>query len=190
MQNIIFVSHCILNTASKVVMYEKEDMAKEENLRRHFLALALDLGVQIIQLPCPEFTLYGANRWGHTKNQFDNPFFIEHCKKILNPIMIQLKEYIKNKEKFRVLGIAGIDGSPSCGVKYTCLGDWGGNLTGRNDLKDKINSADLTKGSGVFMEVFINMLKDEGITVEMTGLFADEPDRIMKLLEKCNDVGV
>lgn len=185
MQNIIFVSHCILNTASKVVMYDEEGMAKEECLRRKFLTKALEMGVQIIQLPCPEFTLYGANRWGHTKNQFNNPFFIEHCRKILKPVIIQLKEYIKNTEKFNVLGIAGIDGSPSCGVEYTCLGDWGGNLSGRDDLEDKINSAALAKGSGVFMEVLLQMLREEDIKVAITGLYADEPYKVMRLLEGC-----
>ncbi len=185
MQNIIFVSHCVLNTASKVVMFDEEGMVKEESLRRSFLTKALEMGVQIIQLPCPEFTLYGANRWGHTKNQFDNPFFIEHCRKILEPVVTQLKEYIKNTEKFNVLGVVGIDGSPSCGVEYTCLGDWGGNLSGRDDLKDKINSAALVKGSGVFMEVLFQILKEEGIRVDITGLYAEEPDRVMRLLEAC-----
>ena len=34
MQKIIFAAHCLLNTAAKVVLYEKEDMAAEETLRR------------------------------------------------------------------------------------------------------------------------------------------------------------
>ena len=34
MQDIIFVSHCVLNTASKVVMYNEAEMAAEEELRR------------------------------------------------------------------------------------------------------------------------------------------------------------
>lgn len=187
MQNIIFVSHCILNTASKVVMYDEEGMVKEECLRRNFLTKTLELGVQIVQLPCPEFTLYGANRWGHTKNQFDNPFFIEHCKRILRPIISQLKEYNQNNDKFKVLGIVGIDGSPSCGVEYTCLGEWGGNLSDRNDLEDKINSADLVRGRGVFIDVLIHMLEEENISVELAGLYPDEPERVMNLLRKLSE---
>lgn len=187
MQDIVFVSHCILNAASKVVMYEEEDMAAEESLRRRFLGQALEKGVQIVQLPCPEFTLYGANRWGHTYNQFDNPFFIEHCRKILKPVIAQLKEYIQNKNKFNILGIVGIDGSPSCGADYTCFGDWGGNLSGRNDLEEKINSVTLEKGNGVFFGVLKEMLKKEGISVEITGLYADEPQKVMRLLEKCSE---
>ena len=38
MQKIIFAAHCLLNTAAKVVLYEKEDMAAEETLRRRFLS--------------------------------------------------------------------------------------------------------------------------------------------------------
>lgn len=75
MKKIIFVSHCILNTASKVVLYNQTDMDAEENLRKKFMHKAIDQEVQIIQLPCPEFTLYGPKRWGHVSNQFDNTFF-------------------------------------------------------------------------------------------------------------------
>ena len=64
MQKIVFVSHCILNTASKVVLYNQEEMDAEEALRKKFMHIAIDRDIQLIQLPCPEFTLYGANRWG------------------------------------------------------------------------------------------------------------------------------
>ena len=37
MQDIIFVSHCVLNIASKVVMYNEAEMAAEEDLRRRFV---------------------------------------------------------------------------------------------------------------------------------------------------------
>ena len=37
MKKIIFVSHCILNTASKVVLYNQTDMDAEENLRKKFM---------------------------------------------------------------------------------------------------------------------------------------------------------
>ena len=63
MQKIIFTSHCLLNTAAKVVLYNEDEIAAEEALRRRFLKKALEQGVQIIQFPCPEFTLYGANRF-------------------------------------------------------------------------------------------------------------------------------
>ena len=109
MKKIIFVSHCILNNASKVVLYNQKEIEAEEDLRVRFLNKVLNSGVQIIQLPCPEFTLYGSRRWGHVSDQFDNPFFRRHCRNILTPIVEQLKEYLNN-DSFRVLGIVGIDG--------------------------------------------------------------------------------
>ena len=45
-QKIIFAAHCLLNTAAKVVLYEKEDMAAEETLRRRFLSKAVNCGIQ------------------------------------------------------------------------------------------------------------------------------------------------
>ena len=134
MQKIVFVSHCILNTASKVVLYNQEEMDAEEALRKKFMHLSIDRDIQLIQLPCPEFTLYGANRWGHVSNQFDNVFFRRHCRNILSPILDQLKEYLAHGERFEILGIVGIDGSPSCGVDYTCTGDWYGSFEGRQNL--------------------------------------------------------
>ena len=138
MKKIIFVSHCILNTASKVVLYNQEEIDAEEALRLEFVSTALKNGIQIIQLPCPEFTLYGSRRWGHVSDQFDNPFFRDHSRKILAPFIQQLKEYLSN-DSFEVLGIVGIDGSPSCGVDYTCQGDWYGSFEGRTGLQETLN---------------------------------------------------
>ena len=185
MQNILFVSHCVLNVASKVVLYEKDEIEAEENLRRKFLAQAVEKGVQLIQLPCPEFTLYGACRWGHTITQIDNPFFKEHCRKILEPIYLQKDEYLNHAERFRVLGILGIDGSPSCGVDYTGKGNWGGSFDGRTDLQDTLKSATFGKGSGVLIDVLRQGLEQRGFAkaVPVIGLFAPEPEKCMSILE-------
>lgn len=93
MQKILFVSHCILNTAAKVVRYG-DTGKKEEESRLEFVVKTVEQGIQLVQLPCPEFTLYGPGRWGHTKEQFDNPFFREHCRKILSPVLTQMKAYM------------------------------------------------------------------------------------------------
>ena len=184
MQKIIFVSHCILNTASKVVLYNQEEIDAEENLRKKFMHLAIDNNVQLIQLPCPEFTLYGANRWGHVSNQFDNVFFRNHCRKILGPILDQLKEYLAHQERFEILGVVGIDGSPSCGVDYTCIGNWYGSFEGRQNLSETLSTCSLSKGSGVLMSVLKEMLEEEGLDkqIKITSLFATEPEKCLKLI--------
>ena len=189
MQNILFISHCILNTAAKVVLYEPEDIAAEEALRRRFVGLALESGVQLIQLPCPEFTLYGARRWGHVSDQFDNPFFRAHCRTILAPVLLQLKEYLANPDRFRVLGIVGVDGSPSCGVDYTSRGNWYGSFLGRQDLQQTLDTCTLGRKRGIFMDVLGQMLQEEGLadTVPVTSLFAPEPKKCLCILEQLAD---
>ena len=183
MQKILFVSHCILNTAAKVVMFTDEEMAAEENLRRRFLKAAIDSGIQLIQFPCPEYTLYGANRWGHVSNQFDNPFFRRHCRELLLPYMDQLKEYADHGERFEVLGILGIDGSPSCGVDYTCYGNWFGSFEGRADLNQILATCRMGRGQGIFMQILQELLAEYQLldSVHLYGLYAQEPEKCMKL---------
>ena len=184
MKKILFVSHCILNTASKVVLYNQEEIDAEEDLRLKFMTKALNAGVQLVQLPCPEFTLYGSRRWGHVSNQFDNPFFRQHCRKILKPIILQLKEYLSNPS-FEVLGIVGIDGSPSCGVDYTCEADWYGSFEGRTGLQETLNEARLVNRHGVFMDELAKMLEEEGLSekVPMRSLFAPEPHKCLDMIK-------
>ena len=185
MKKVIFVAHCILNTASKVVMYNKEEMEAEETLRKKFLEKAIANDVQIIQLPCPEFTMYGAKRWGHVSNQFNNVFFKNNCRKELEPIVEQIQEYLENPKMFEVLGIVGIDGSPSCGVDYTCYGDWYGSFEEREDLDETLNSCKFAEGNGVFIAVLIEMLKEQKILdkVKLSSLFANEPEKCLSLLD-------
>jgi len=186
-QKILFVAHCILNTASKVVMFNAEEMASEEALRRRFVRGALDAGIQLVQLPCPEFTLYGARRWGHTADQFDNPFFRQHCEKLLEPVLQEAAEYLQNPDRFEVLGFLGVDGSPSCGVKYTCKGSWGGNLGDRDDLDQVIGAAELSEGHGVLFDTVVSMLHERGMSLPLEGLFAPEPERAMEMIGQHSD---
>lgn len=184
MQSILFVSHCILNTAAKVVLYNQAEIDAEEQLRRRFVGRALETGVQLIQLPCPEFTLYGAHRWGHVSDQFDNPFFRDHCRRILEPVLQQMEEYLACGERFEVLGVVGVDGSPSCGVDYTCTADWYGSFDGRQGLDDTLASCQLVRRPGVFMRVLTEMLAERGWQdqVIVRSLFAPEPEKCMDLL--------
>ncbi len=186
MLKIIFACHCVLNTASKVVMYEKEDMAKEENLRLKFVSKALEQGVQFVQLPCPEFRMLGARRWGHVMNQFDNPFFRSGCKEMLAPFINELKEYLSCPDRYKVLGIVGIDGSPSCGVNLTCSADWYGSFGEREGVLETLSAVEMISEKGIFIQELNKLLQEENLlnTVPVKGLFADNPSEIMSLLDE------
>ena len=182
-QKIIFISHCILNTASKVVRSVPVCKTAEEQVRKAFLSAAIQKEIQFIQLPCPEFTLYGAKRWGHTKEQFDNPFFREHCRVILTPILLQMKAYLQCPEQFRVLGVIGVEGSPSCGVSMTCSGEWGGEFSHRENLAQTLASVHTASAPGVLMDVLMQMMRENGISLPVVGLNPHAPQAIYDLLE-------
>lgn len=170
MKKILVITHCILNRASKVESYNIEEINQENELRKELLKEVFEKDVELLQLPCPEFTIYGARRWGHVKDQFDNPFFRNHCKNILKPIIEQLIEYYTNKDKFEILGIVAIDGSPSCGYNFTCKGNYGGELGGCISLDKKIDSVVLENELGVFMEELKKILDDNNINIPIRTL--------------------
>lgn len=51
----------------------------------------------------------------------------------------------------------GINGSPSCGIDYTCDADWGGYL-------EKIPSVEIER-PGVFMDEFEKMLQEQKVNI-------------------------
>lgn len=167
MEKILVVSHCILNKASKVKGYNMDEMEEENKLRKELLKEVFDKDIELLQLPCPEFIMYGSKRWGHVKNQFDNPFFRKNCKEILNPIIEQLKEYNNNKDRFQILGIVSVEGSPSCGYNLTCKGNYGGELGGCSNLQEKIESIVMVNEAGVFMEELKILLDKNNLHIDI-----------------------
>lgn len=181
-QKILFVSHCILNTASKVIRAESESFTTEAVVRKAFLQSCLNNEIQLIQLPCPEFTLYGPCRWGHVKDQFDHVFFRDHCTNILGPYIQQLQTYLaEGSKRFEVLGIIGVEGSPSCGVERSCSGAWGGEFSHRDDLTGVLLGVHTVPEAGVFIEVLTTMLNDSGITLPIIGLDRLNPKPLYQL---------
>ncbi len=166
---IMAVCHCILNPASKVASLDAAEYEAERALRDSAMEALLRHGVGLIQLPCPELTLYGAIRWGHVKEQFDNPFFRAHCRSLLSPYLGQLAEYASHPGRFRILGILGIDGSPSCGVHKTCTGAWGGELF-CSGAQRALPQPVLKEGQGVFIEELLLLLNARGLTIPILSL--------------------
>jgi predicted secreted protein len=170
MLKILFVAHCILNTASKVVMEESEDSQTEAVLRKELLEKIIKKEIQLIQLPCPEFLLYGAKRWGHVSDQFDNVFFREHCRKLLQESIMEAQEYLANPDRFEVLGFMGIEGSPSCGVNLTCKGSWGSSPASGEKWAQIVETCETVNASGVFINVLKEMLEENDINLPIMGL--------------------
>lgn len=158
MKKILIVSHCILNNASKVAQDESE-LKQEYETRDKLLRLALNKNIQLLQLPCPEFIMYGSRRFGHVKDQFMHPHFRRESLKMLKPVIDQIEEYSSYPEDFTLVGIVSVEGSPSCGRHLTYRADWRGEIAA--DLTEPV----MAEEPGVYMEVLAGELERRGLGV-------------------------
>lgn len=176
-QKIIVVSHCFLNDAAKLRNQDKEELAAERAAKRNFLLHALTEEYEMIQLPCPELLLYGSRRWGHAASQFDTPHFRKEARRMLEPIVMQLEEYAAYPDRYEILGIIGIDGSPSCGVDYTYDGEWGGEFGSGAAIPAILDSLRKVNKPGIFMRILKEMLHEKHLCVRFYSIDTFMADR-------------
>ena len=178
MDNLLIVAHCILNKSSKVVM-DEEELEAEYQVRERLLKLVLEKDVQLIQLPCPEFLLFGSKRWGHVRDQFGFPFFRKACRDMLAPFLLQLQEYLENRDRFQILGIVSVEGSPSCGSRLTCRGRWGGDFGG-SDIRSVLDTLRMSDEPGVFMEELQALLMENNLEIPIITM-----DDAIEIIKNC-----
>ncbi len=174
-RKVILVSHCILNQNTKL-----DECAHFPGPVSDVLELLNNRGYGIIQMPCPELLLLGLDR---QVNYLDNPTVMsedtriakfmkekkaqQFCKKLTEDIIYQIKEYQMNE--FEIIGLIGINGSPTCGVETT----WSEN--------------EERTGYGEFIKILTKEFEQNGIHLKMTGIKSIDPDsavkNIIKMLE-------
>lgn len=155
------VAHCHLNANTKV-----QGLCDYAAINPDVIPPLLGTNHGIVQLPCPEATFLGMKRWGMTYEQYDTEAYRAHCEQILMPTVITLKELIKGG--VTVNRIIGVNGSPSCGVAFTCVGYSGGEI--EELIKGAIApEAHLAPRQGVFIEVLQKLLDKEGIGALIVG---------------------
>ncbi|MEG0250980.1 MAG: hypothetical protein RR561_09025 [Peptostreptococcus sp.] len=178
MKKLIIVSHCVLNTSSKVFYYGDKDNSKESINRKNFLKECLNKDIQLFQLPCPEFIMYGSKRWGHSREQFENTFFIDHSKNILKTVILQIKEYLRD-DQTEVLAVVGINGSPSCGVDFSFSANWKGELSSNPDLDSMLKNYSYKEENGVFIRALKELLESEKIDIPIVALGENTLDELL-----------
>jgi predicted secreted protein len=171
-KKIVLVSHCILNQNSI-----SDGTADYPCSDYEVVNLFLNAGVGIIQMPCPELNCLGLDRGD--KRGSDNPVIIENsrirksmnkkdAKEILNGIVLnlvyQIEEYIKYD--IAIIGIVGINRSPSCGVETTS--------------KDNME----IEGTGVLISVLQKELKKRKIVIPFVGIKAAERNKSLKSVKR------
>jgi len=153
-RKIAILAHCLLNASSKV-----EGLASYRGVHPIVQALG-DRGYGIVQLPCPELTSHGMKRWGQTIEQYDTPFFQEHCARLAEDVALQVREYVRCG--YQVGPLIGLQGSPSCGITTTSSGDWGGHYP-EEDMARIRAARERIDGSGVFVRELVKRLEPLGV---------------------------
>lgn len=176
-KNIILVSHCLLNPYSQVVSKKRTPL----KLKPLFDWL-YENQVGVYQLPCPETHIYGLKRWGHVREQFDTAFYRNTSRELLAPVKDDIQEYLNNG--YKILGILGINGSPSCGIDFSCSSsEWYGEISSIDSIEEKLKELEYMKSKGIFMEEFENML-DMNVSLPMYGVQHDNIQEILDILNR------
>lgn len=166
---ILLVCHCLLNVNSKIY-----PLADWQGVHREAIQPHIDEGTGILQLPCPETSYLGMNRWGMTREQYDHHSFRDHCDRILLPSFQQIEAFVQ--AGYTIVGVAGMDGSPNCGVTWTCEGFTGGEICSTESVLDQARSLRRVSGSGVFMGVLAAWLKGRGISTRFWAVNEISPE--------------
>lgn len=169
-RRVVLVSHCILNANAKV-----EGLSLYAGVHPLIGEFA-ERGIGIIQMPCAEFSHCGMKRWGQTREQYDHPSFVALCEGYANDAYDQVLEY--QRCGYEVLGVVGIEGSPTCGVTRSASGDWGGEPESWDSV---VATAAASPQPGIHIAALQARLEPLGLT--FTGIDeSDEGHRVAEVI--------
>jgi predicted secreted protein len=164
-KQVLLAAHCILNQNAKI-----DRCAHYPGMMSEVVNLFLEAGVGVIQMPCPELLYLGLDRQVDktavaTIEAEDTRVaqrMIEAngqmlCGEIAQNLVYQVEQYQKNG--FEVVGVIGINGSPTCGVETI----WA------NDQEEQ--------GLGVLMQALQAACHRQHIALPLRGIKAAEPQQ-------------
>lgn len=171
-KKIVLVAHCFLNQNSKI-----DECAHYPGVILEATKALIDTEVGIIQMPCPEIFYLGLDRevdlrTSRTVESEDTRVAKRMqeekskalCKSMVDSIVYQVEEYIKHG--FCIVGLIGMNGSPTCGINTT----W-------------YDGQEL-EGKGIFIEILEKALKDKDIFINMVGITARDPKHAVFAVKK------
>lgn len=175
-KKLVLVAHCVLNQNSI-----SDGTADYPGSIKEVVSLLLQSQLGIVQMPCPELHCLGLDRGDvHGAERsvvVENTRIRESMKRrpaartlgvLVRPLVFQIDEYLRHG--FTVLGIVGINRSPSCGVDTTSM-----------------NNREV-EGQGVFIEALRKELENRNIHIDWIGIKASDTEKtllsIQELLSK------
>jgi predicted secreted protein len=162
-KKVVLLAQCVLNQNAKL-----DRCAHYPGAITEVADLLIQRGIGLVQMPCPELLFLGLDR--QVDRSSDATFAAEDtriagrmaepaaqalCNEIANNLVYQIGEY--RKHGFEIVGLVGINGSPTCGVETT----W-------RDDQDQA-------GPGALIQALIRELERKGYSLPMRGIKAYEP---------------
>lgn len=147
---VAFVANCLLNQNAKV-----DGGAVCPGVYAPVVELLRERGWRIEQLPCPELSFAGLNRFWAVREQYDTLAYRRHCRRLAAAMAGAIATRVGAGED---VVLVGVEGSPSMGV---CITSSDPRRGGRPSWED--GAPELTEGSGIFVEELRAELRRRGI---------------------------
>ena len=174
-RRVIFLSHCLLNQNSI-----SDGTADFPSQFDEVIELLMKNRIGIIQLPCPELLCLGLDRGDSNgakrpvldentriREQLSEKERIAVIRDKAEEVVRQIREY--QHYGFQILGLIGVNRSPSCGIE----------TTSRNGNEQE--------GQGVFMKILSETLSANGITLRMIGTKTSEKELSLEKIREFID---
>jgi predicted secreted protein len=124
---------------------------------------------EIAQMPCPELTFTGLNRFWAVREQYETLAYRRHCRRIVKGVAAAVQAHIARGDE---VVLVGLEGSPSMGVRITSSDP---DRAGRPVWPD--GAPELTAGRGILVEELLAELADRGVpTPRAIGITQVLPD--------------
>jgi predicted secreted protein len=157
-RKVIFVAHCFLNQNARC-----NGSGVTPSAIPRIPELLMGRRIGIIQMPCPELGCLGLGREGLIYDQLSAYGNRRYLKALARDVAYQTRQYLKHD--FRVLGILGINCSPSCGVDCHAY----------NGAKP---------GKGAFMEELTEELRADGLDIPLVGVADEAVEKAIPKIER------
>ncbi|MGD8726890.1 MAG: hypothetical protein PVH40_04545 [Gemmatimonadales bacterium] len=171
-KRVVVLAHCLLN--QNAISDGTADLPSQFDEIVEFL---MRNRIGFIQLPCPEILCLGLDRGD--PHGAERPLLEENTRiralmgeaahvhvqrESANQVVQQIRQYVSHG--FDVLGVIGVDRSPSCGVTTTSIG------------------GSERPGKGTFFEILAEALEQNGIALPMVGTKTSDPEASLERVRR------
>ncbi|MEI7885421.1 MAG: CD3072 family TudS-related putative desulfidase [Clostridia bacterium] len=174
-KKIVVLAHCLSNTNAKTGGYSPQKCGEIE-----LLQILWQNNCGMMQLPCPEHRVYGSKRWGQGREQFSTPFFRKACRKMLIPYIDELEDYFNSG--YQIVGIIGVNGSPSCGMFSSYSNPMYGGELSEELLPTQLQSGANVTEPGIFMQEFKLLLLERKLAIPLFDFREEDRDKCLQEL--------